>query len=117
MAVGHEMGPNLLTVREWPRENLLAAVLDPDRTVEPRYIAYTATLADGTAMTGLLTGESAGNVTIKTLDSVDHAVPRASIKSLTSTGHSLMPAGFEAALSAQDLADLFTFLATPSAPR
>ena len=54
--------PEFLTVRDWPKENILTALLDPDRTVEPRYVAYTATLAsDDTALTGLLTSESAGN--------------------------------------------------------
>jgi putative heme-binding domain-containing protein len=112
-AVGHDIGPNLLTVRDWPRENLLAAILDPDRTVEPRFIAYAATLSDSTTLTGLLTAESAGNITIKTLDDVDHAVPRAGLKSLVSTSRSLMPQGFEAAMGPQDLADLMAFVQSP----
>jgi len=64
--VGDDIGPNLLTVRDWPTENLLTALLDPDRNVEPRFVAYTADLTDGTTLTGLLTGESAGNVIVKT---------------------------------------------------
>jgi putative heme-binding domain-containing protein len=111
--VGHDLGPNLLTVRDWPKENLLTAILDPDRTVEPRYLAYTATLADGTAFTGLLTAESAASVTIKTLDDADHALPRTSLKSLVSTNHSLMPQGFESAMSPQDLADLIDYIQHP----
>ena len=64
--VGDDIGPNLLTVRDWPTENLLTALLDPDRNVEHRFVAYTADLTDGTTLTGLLTGESAGNVIVKT---------------------------------------------------
>jgi putative heme-binding domain-containing protein len=112
--IGHDIGPNLLTVRDWPRENLLAAILDPDRTVEPRYLAYTATLTDGTAYTGLLTVDASTGVTIKTLDDADHALPRANLKSLASTNHSLMPQGFEAALTADDLADLMAFIQNPT---
>jgi putative membrane-bound dehydrogenase-like protein len=114
-AVGHDIGPNLLSVRDWPKENILTALLDPDRTVEPRYVAYTATLAaDGSALTGLLTSESAGNVILKTLDDVDHPLPRSALKSLVSTNRSLMPQGFEAALQAQDVADLMAYVQSPS---
>jgi putative heme-binding domain-containing protein len=112
--VGHDIGPNLLTVRDWPTENLLTALLDPDRNVEPRFVAYTADLTDGTTLTGLLTGESAGNVIVKTLDDQDHSIPRSALKSLTSTERSLMPQGFESALSEQDVADLMTFLRGPT---
>jgi len=113
--VGHDIGPNLLTVRDWPKENILTALLDPDRTVEPRYVAYTATLAaDGSQLTGLLTSESAGNVILKTLDDMDHALPRSALKSLVSTNRSLMPQGFEAALQPQDVADLMAYVQSPS---
>jgi putative membrane-bound dehydrogenase-like protein len=112
--VGHDIGPNLLTVRDWPRENLVAAILDPDRTVEPRYFAYTATLTDGTVYTGLLTADTSAGVTIKTLDDADHVLPRANLKSLASTERSLMPQGFEAAMTVEDLADLLAFIQPPS---
>ena len=112
--VGHDLGPNLLTVRDWTKENLITAVLDPDRTVEPRYIAYAATLNDGTALTGLLTSESAGNVILKTLDDAEHPLPRHNLKSLVSTNHSLMPQGFEAAIGVEELADLLAYIQSPS---
>jgi len=107
---GHDIGPNLLTVHDWTKENMLTAILDPDRTVEPRYLAYTATLHDGSALTGLLTRESADHVTLKTLDDADHDLARAGLVSLKSTNHSLMPQGFESALSPQDLADVMAFV-------
>ena len=115
--VGHDIGPNFLTVRDWSRENLVAAILDPDRTVEPRYLAYTATLRDGAVYTGLLTVDSAAAVTIKTLDDADHVLPRADLKSLASTNHSLMPQGFETALTPEDLADLMAFIQNPTAAK
>jgi len=115
--IGHDIGPNLLTVRDWPKENLLTAILDPDRTVDPRYIAYNITLADNTTLTGLLTTESAGNITVKTLDDQSHSIPRATLKSLTSTNRSLMPQGFEAALTPQSIADLIAFIESPTPGR
>ena len=96
---------------------MVAAILDPDRTVEPRYLAYTATLRDGAVYTGLLTVDSAAAVTIKTLDDADHVLPRADLKSLASTNHSLMPQGFETALTPEDLADLMAFIQNPTAAK
>ena len=77
----------------------------------------TGTLADGTAYTGLLTVDSSAGVTIKTLDDADHVLPRANLKSLASTNHSLMPQGFEAALTADDLGDLMAFIHHPVAAK
>ncbi len=108
--LGHDLGPNLLTVRDWTRESLLTAILDPDRTVAPQFMSYIATLADGHQITGLIAAESAGSISIRQLDDTTVQVARASLKSLVSTGHSLMPQGFESALSAKDLADLMAFV-------
>jgi putative heme-binding domain-containing protein len=107
---GNDIGPSLLSVRDWTKENLLAAILDPDRTVEPRYIAYAVATRDDQSLTGVITNESAAGITIKTLDTKEHQIPRGNIKTFTSTGHSLMPQGFEAALPPKDLADLIGFI-------
>jgi hypothetical protein len=40
-------------------------------------------------------------------------VPRAAIKSLTSTGRSLMPQGFEGAIPPQEMRDLISFIQSP----
>jgi putative heme-binding domain-containing protein len=107
---GNDIGPTLLSVRDWTRENLLVAILDPDRMVEPRYISYAVMTRDDQTLSGVITNESAAGITIKTLDAKEHQVPRAAIKSLVSTGHSLMPQGFEGALSPKDVADLIGFI-------
>ena len=44
-------------------------------------------------------------------------LPRADLKSLASTNHSLMPQGFEAAMTPEDLADLMAFVQNPTAAR
>jgi putative membrane-bound dehydrogenase-like protein len=110
---GNEIGPSLLSVRDWTRENLLTAILDPDRTVEPRYLAYTVTTSDGQTLTGVITNESAAGLAIKTLDAKEHQVPRAAVKSLAATGHSLMPQGFESALTPKDVSDLIAHIQSP----
>ncbi|HSI36176.1 MAG TPA: PVC-type heme-binding CxxCH protein, partial [Tepidisphaeraceae bacterium] len=112
--LGNDIGPNLLTVRDWTKESLLAGILDPDRTVAPQFIAYNATTAGGDQHTGLIVAESAGGISIRTVDGRVQEIPRGSLKSLVSTGRSLMPQGFESALSPQDVADLMGFITDPA---
>jgi putative heme-binding domain-containing protein len=110
---GQDVGPNLASVRGWTPEMLLAGVLDPNRQVDPKFIAYTVTLNSGETVYGVITAETGGSVTMKGLDGKERPVVRADIKSIASTGKSLMPDGFESAMKDQDLADLLLFVKAP----
>lgn len=107
---GVEIGPNLISVAGWPPEALLTSILDPSRSAEPRFLAYTATLDSGEAVYGILLRETPAGVTIKGLDGVERDIQRKQIKSLESTNRSLMPDGVEAAIDHQQMADLIKFL-------
>ena len=50
------------------------------------------------------------SITLHQALGVEENIQRANIKSLTAREHSLMPAGLEAAMKPQDLADLLSFL-------
>ena len=86
-----------------PPEKLLVSILDPNATIEPGYLAYSCTLVSGEELYGIITSEAGGSIHMKTLDAVDHAVPRAEIVSLTGSKLSLMPEGLEEGLKPQDL--------------
>src|SRR5262249_20164187 len=45
--VGQAVGPDLASVRDKPADWLLAAILNPSRAVEARYLNYEATTRDG----------------------------------------------------------------------
>lgn len=110
---GQDVGPNLEAVREWTGEAMLTAILDPNRQAEPRYLAYTATPTSGEPIFGIVAAESGNSVTMKGLDGKDRPVLRGDLKSLVSSGRSLMPDGFESAMTRQQLADLMEFLKAP----
>ncbi|HEV8291978.1 MAG TPA: c-type cytochrome, partial [Tepidisphaeraceae bacterium] len=111
--IGTEIGPGLVSVTNWSGEALLTAILDPDRQVEPRYLSYTAKLNNNDEIFGIITAETGGGITMKGLDGKDQNILRSNLKSLTCTNHSLMPMGFEQAMSKQELADLIAYLQTP----
>ena len=113
---GHEVGPNLVSVAAHPPEKLLVNILDPSAEVQPGYYAYQCRLTDGTEVFGLIASETANSITFKLPDGTTRPVLRKEIAALQSTRASLMPAGLEAALDLQKLADLIAFLRTGSPP-
>ena len=115
--LGQDVGPNLATVREWTGEAMLNSILDPNRQVEPKYLAYTATTGGGEAIFGIVAAESGNSITMKGLDGKERAVLRGDLKSLAGTGRSLMPDGFESAMSRQQMADLMQYLKAPEAAK
>jgi putative membrane-bound dehydrogenase-like protein len=108
---GKAIGPDLASVKDRTPEYLIPHILDPNRAVEDRYMLYTATTQDGRTFAGTLAGEAGNSVTIVGLDGVEQPLLRADLRSLVSTGRSLMPDGLEAAINEQGMADLVAFLA------
>ncbi len=114
--VGHDVGPDLGTVLDKSRDALLVAILDPNRAVEERYLAYTAVLADGREFSGILVSESPDSVTLRTAAGAEEVFPRKSLASLQGAGRSLMPEGFETVMDAASLADLMALLRAGGPP-
>ena len=111
--VGHDVGPNLLAaLPNKSGEDLLAAVFDPNREVDPRYVSYQVTTADGRVLLGIVAVETPTSVTIRRADGAEDTILRTNLEALRSTKISLMPEGLEKELPKQDVADLFAYLRT-----
>jgi putative membrane-bound dehydrogenase-like protein len=109
--VGFDVGANLLAaLPSKSGEDLLVAVFDPNREVDPRYVNYQATTADGRTLNGVVAAETPTSVTLRRADGAEDTILRANLEALRSTRVSLMPEGFEKQLSNQDVADLFAYL-------
>jgi putative heme-binding domain-containing protein len=108
---GRAIGPDLASVKDRTPEYLIPHILDPNRAVEDRYMLYTAAMQDGRAFAGMLAGEAGNSITLIGLDGTEQAILRSDLRSLLSTGRSLMPDGLEAAINEQAMADLVAFLA------
>ena len=91
--------------------SLAFAMLDPNRAVEDRYVYYTASTHDGRALARMVTGEAGSSLTLVGLDGVEQTILRSEIRSLASSGRSLMPEGLEGAIDEQAMSDLIAFLA------
>jgi putative membrane-bound dehydrogenase-like protein len=110
--MGHEIGPNLATIKNRGPETILLNVLDPNREVNPQYVNYVLITDDGRSMTGMIAAETATSVTLKRAENASDTVLRINIDQLESTRLSLMPEGVEKQLDQQAMADLIAYLGT-----
>jgi putative membrane-bound dehydrogenase-like protein len=108
--IGQPVGPDLASVGDKSIQGLLVAILDPNRTVEARYVNYLAITKDGRTLTGMISTETSTSVTLVGADGKAHNLLRNEIDELTSTGKSVMPEGLERDLPPQAMADLLAFV-------
>jgi putative heme-binding domain-containing protein len=112
--LGHDVGPNLATVRQWGPEQLLVNILDPNREVGPDFAEYVVQLKDGETLSGIVAEENVTSITLKMTGGAQRVLPRGDVKRIAASRVSLMPEGLEAGITSQGVADLIAFLrATP----
>jgi putative membrane-bound dehydrogenase-like protein len=118
-AVGNAVGPDLVALTDRSPEFLLLSIVDPNRAVEAKYTNYVLETKAGETLSGVLAAETGNSVTLLGADGKSHVVLRTDLKSMRSSGLSLMPEGLETGLRPQDMADLMAFVraAAPQQPR
>ena len=109
---GYAVGPDLTAVASKSHEFLLQEILDPNRNLDSRYIAYLARTDNGRSVTGLLLAETKTSVTLRGPDAKDESFARVDLEQLVSNRLSLMPEGLEKVLSKQDMSDVLAYLDT-----
>ena len=114
--VGHAVGPDLQALSNKSPLYLLTEILDPNRNVDSRYVAYVGVTRSGRTFTGLLASESATSITLRAQEGKEQVLLRSELDELQSTGKSLMPEGLEKELSKQDVADLTAYLIAVKPP-
>lgn len=110
---GHAVGPELSGLILKAPSQLLEDILDPNRRVLPGFAGYVATTRDGEVHTGLLAGETDQAVLLRGQRGVENSILRRDLESIRTTGRSLMPEGFEQAMSEKDLTNLIAYLRNP----
>jgi putative heme-binding domain-containing protein len=110
---GGTLGPDLSGLGSQPADAILRHVLVPDAEITAGYQGYLVELRDGRTLAGRIESEAPQSLTLHDAASATHTVLRADMSSLTLLPGSLMPAGFDQALSPQGLADLIAYLRAP----
>ncbi len=107
---GREVGPDLSTVKQRSPEELLVAVLDPHREVQPQFLHYRLRTKGGDVLDGVIAAETASSVTLRRAEGDPVTVLRSEIEAIVSSPTSLMPEGLERSIEVSQMADLFEFI-------
>jgi putative membrane-bound dehydrogenase-like protein len=107
---GREIGPDLASVKMRSPEELLVAILDPNREINPQFLVMKIRTTSGDVLDGVIAAESAASLTLKRAEGEPVTLPRSSIDRLAPTTLSLMPEGLEKAVDVAQMADLVEYI-------
>ena len=108
--VGTEIGPNLAAFANRGAEAILLNLLDPNREVDPRYLAFNVLMIDGRTISGIIASETATAITLQNTEGKSQTISRDEIEEMRSTTVSLMPENLENDVPPQAMADLIEYL-------
>ena len=107
---GVRVGADLGNLIHRDYASVLKDITDPNATINPDAVGYIVTLRDGTAATGTRLGETADELQIAQPGGAVAKLKKADILKTEPMTVSLMPAGIDKMLSAEELRDLMTYL-------
>ena len=106
---GGQVGPSLTGVGARDRADILADILDPNRSVEGNYRQITVKMDNGVLYVGLMGAATETGFELIESDGTHYQIERSRVAQLTRSELSLMPEGFET-LSDEDLSSLLDYL-------
>jgi putative membrane-bound dehydrogenase-like protein len=107
---GQTLGPNLAAMVSRGMESVLFNVLVPNGEVDPKFLEYVVVTVDGQVISGVIAGETATAVTLRSADNKTATILRVDIEELHNSRKSLMPEGFEKNIDKTAMANLLTYL-------
>jgi uncharacterized repeat protein (TIGR03806 family) len=108
---GRDVGPALDDVGgRLDRAKLLESILEPSKTIEPKYRTWSLLTADGRSLSGVLVSRTESEVRLRDAQGAELVVPAAEVESLEPQPTSLMPEHQFRDLTAAQAADLLAFL-------
>lgn len=111
---GGKVGPELTGADRQNRDFLATHIVDPNFVIRPEYAAYTLALNDGRTLTGLLSEQSAGSITLLDAQANKIILARDKIDEMQPAKVSLMPEKLLDPLDDQQIRDLFAYLQKPA---
>ncbi|HEY1060516.1 MAG TPA: PVC-type heme-binding CxxCH protein [Daejeonella sp.] len=108
--IGIEFGPDMGTVHNWTREDIMANILNPNLSISSGYDLWEVELKNGELAQGIILSETSTALTLRNNGKLDKTINRQDIKSIKSLNESAMPSGLEKKINKQEMADLLAFL-------
>jgi len=110
--VGHEVGPDLATVRNRPPQRILADVIMPSASIAQNYESYVVETTSNGTIEGVMRSQTPTTITIRHEEGRDDVIRRADIKDMLITNLSAMPADVDKQVTVGEMTDLLAFLKT-----
>jgi putative heme-binding domain-containing protein len=108
--LGVQFGPDLGTIHNWKKEDIMANILNPSLSISAGYELWEVELKNSEIAQGIIASETPTAITLKNSEGSKRTINRQEIKSLRSLNISAMTSGLEKNINKQQMADLLAFL-------
>ncbi len=110
---GIDFGPELTHIAaKYPRAALLEQIVQPAKIIEPQWQLATVVLKSGESVSGFIDGRIGEEITLKIAGGGRRKIPAEEISKTTTANVSVMPEGLLQSLTAQEAADLLSFVSS-----
>lgn len=110
---GKTLGPELTQIgRRLNREKLLESLLEPSRTIDPKFAAWLIETSDGRVFTGLLVSRNDDQIVIRDVKNQELRFKVTDVEGMYPQRKSLMPDRLLRDLTAQQAADLLAWMSS-----
>ena len=110
---GKDVGPDLSGIgKKLDRAKLLESMLEPSKTIDPKFQTWLIETVSGKVLTGLLVKRDESQVVLRDAENREHTLPTTEIEGMFPQQKSLMPDLLLRDLTAQQVADLLAWLET-----
>jgi putative heme-binding domain-containing protein len=110
---GNTLGPDLSQIaKKYTRAQILESILEPSKSIDPKYVAYLVETIDGRVQSGLLVEKTDKEVVLKIVGDKEVRIPANKVQTVVPQKNSLMPELLLRDLTAEQAADLIEFLAS-----
>ena len=114
---GKSVGPELTQIaKKLDRAKLLESLLEPSKTIDPKFATWLVQTKSGKVHSGLLIEQSDTEVVLRDAQNTDHRISAAEIEELFRLQTSLMPERLLRDLTPQQAADLLAWLESLKSP-
>lgn len=110
--VGSTLGPDLSNIAgKYAKAQILESILEPSKSIDPKYVTYLVETTQGTVLTGLLVERTADAVVLRDAQDKLVRIPAGQVQQCTPQRQSIMPELLLRDMTEQQVADLLEFLA------
>jgi putative heme-binding domain-containing protein len=109
---GSTLGPDLSQIaKKYTRAQILESILEPSKSIDPKYVVYLIETSDGRNHSGLLAEKNDKEIVLKMQDDKEVRIPANKVEHMAPQKNSIMPELLLRDLTAEQAADLLEFLA------